>query len=64
MECGISATGHDREVVDGINDTGKRFTFNLVTKVQLPGSQRFDTKMAIHTTTYNYDTSLAQEFKN
>ena len=31
--------------------------------VQLPESKYFDTKMAIHTSTHNYDVILAQEFQ-
>ena len=30
---------------------------------QLPGSERFDTKMAFHTSTQNTDASLALEFQ-
>ena len=30
---------------------------------QLPGSQRFDTKMEMYTSTQNSDVSLSQEFK-
>ena len=60
---GIIAPGHDREVVYGINYTYKRLIFNLMGTAQIPDSQRFDTKMKIHTSTHNSDVSLAQEFQ-
>ena len=41
----ISAPGHVAEVVDYIISTEKRFILHFMATVQLPGSQRFDTKM-------------------
>ena len=41
--CSVSAPLHGNEVVYGLNATDKRFIFNLMTTLQLPGSQRFDT---------------------
>ena len=35
--CGISAPGHNREVVYLLNTTEKRFFFQLMCNVQLPG---------------------------
>ena len=35
--CGISAPGHGKEVVDGINDIGKHYIYQLMSNVQLPG---------------------------
>ena len=46
---GISAPVHDREVVDGPNATEKRLVFHLMATMKLPGSQRFDKKMEVHT---------------
>ena len=60
---GISAKGHGREVVDGLNDTDKMFIFCLMKTFQLPGSERFDTKLSAHKTTQNTDVSLALEFQ-
>ena len=35
-----------------------------MSKVQLPGSARFDSQIKMHTGTENKDVSLAQEFKD
>ena len=63
IDLGISAPGHDREVVDGMNATYKRFIFHLTATVKLYGSKRFNTPMIVHTATQNTDLSLAQEFQ-
>ena len=55
----ISANGHGKEVVDGINADDKRYIYQLMSKVQLPGSIRFDSQIKIHTGTENKDVSLA-----
>ena len=54
----ITAPGHGREVVDSCDATEKRFIFNLMATVQLPGSQRVDIKMEMHTSTLTDDISL------
>ena len=59
----ISEPGHGRYVLDGMNDTYKRFIFHLMATVQLPGSRYFDTQMAVQTTTQSTDLSLTQEFQ-
>ena len=64
IDRGISAPGHGKEVVDGLNDVDKRYIYQLMSKVQLPGSVRFDSQIKIHTGTENKDVSLAHEFKN
>ena len=38
---GISAPGHGKEFVDGINAVDKRYIYQLISKVQLPRSVRF-----------------------
>ena len=60
----ISAPGHGKQVVDGLNAVDKRYIYQLMSKVQLPGSVRFDSQIKIHTVTENKDVSLAQEFKD
>ena len=55
-----SAPVHDIDVVDGLNATYKSFIFHLMATVQLSGSERFDTKIIVHTATQNSDVSLAQ----
>ena len=64
IDQGISAPGHGKEVVDGLNAVDKRFIYQLMSKFQLPGSIRFDSQIKIHTGTENKDVSLAKEFKN
>ena len=63
IDHGISAPGHGREVVYGMNSTDKNFIFNIMATFQLPGSKRFDTQLAVHTAIQNTDVSLAQEFQ-
>ena len=62
--CGISAPGHGKEVVDGLNDVDKHYIYQLMSKFQLPGSVIFDSQIKMHTGTEKKDVSLAQEFKN
>ena len=64
IDHGISAPGHGKEVVDGLNAVDKRYIYQLMSKVQLPGSIRFDSHIKIHTGTENKDVSLAREFKD
>ena len=61
---GISAPGHGKEVVDGLNSVDKSYMYQLMYKVQVPGSVRFDSQIKIHTGTENKDVSLAKEFKD
>ena len=63
IDHGISSPGHDRKVVDGLNDTCKRFILNLMSTVQLPGIERFDTQMVVKTATQNSNVSLTQELQ-
>ena len=37
FDLGINTPGHGKEVVDGLNDTEKRFMYQLMSTVQLPG---------------------------
>ena len=48
IDCGISAPGNGKEVVDGLNDVDKRYIYQLMSKVQIPGSIRFDSHTSIH----------------
>ena len=63
IDCGISATGHGREVVDGLNATYKGFIFHLTEKAQLTSSKRFYTKMDMDILIQNSDVMLSQEFQ-
>ena len=60
IDCGISAPGHEKEVVGGLNAVDKRYVHQLMSKVQLPGSFRFCSQIKIHTGTENKNVSLAQ----
>ena len=60
----ISSPGNGKEVVDGLNAIDKSYIYQLMSKVQLPGSVRFDSQIKMHTGTANKDVSLAHEFKN
>ena len=51
-------------MVDGINAVDKSYIYQLMSKVQLPGSVRFDSKIKMNTGTENKDVSLAKEFKD
>ena len=62
--CGISAPGHGKEVVDGLNPVDKGYIYQLMSKVQLTGSVRFYSQIKIHTGTENKDVSLDKEFKH
>ena len=45
---GISALGNGKEVVDGLNAVDKRYIYQLMSTVTLPGSNLFDSQMQIH----------------
>ena len=64
IDRGISAPGHGKEVVDVLNVVDKLYIYQLMSKVQLPGSVRFDSQIKMHTDTENKDVSLAKEFKD
>ena len=42
IDQGISAPGHVKEVVGGVNDVDKPYIYQLMSTVQLPGSNIFD----------------------
>ena len=49
IDQGISAPGHGKEVVDGINAVDKSYIYQLMSNVQLSGLNRFDSHMQMHT---------------
>ena len=59
IDRGISAPGHGKEVIDGLNAVDKRYIYQLMSKVQIPESIRFDSQIKIHTGTEKKDVSLA-----
>ena len=64
IDRGISAPGNGKEVVDGLNDVDKSYIYQLMSTVQLPGSNIFDSQMQMHTRTQKYDVSLDKEFQH
>ena len=64
IDLGIIAPGHGKEVVDGLNAVDKRYIYQLMSKVQLPGSVRFDSQIKMHTGTEIFFVRLAHEFKD
>ena len=64
IDRGISAPGNGKEVVDVLNAVDKRYIYQLMSKVQLPGSIRFDSQIKNRTGTEDKNESLAQELKN
>ena len=63
IDRGISAPGHGKEVVDGLNATDKRYMYQLMSNVQLPGSRTFDSHILMHSCTPKNDVSLVKEIQ-
>ena len=61
---GMSATGNGKEVVDGLNAVDTRYIYQLMSKVQLPGSIIFDSQIKIHTGKERKYVSLSSKIKN
>ena len=60
IDRGISAPGHGKEVVDGLNATDKQYIYQLMSNVQLPGSKIFDSQILRHSCTQKKNVSLAK----
>ena len=60
IDRGIIAPRHGKEVVDGLNDVDKRYIYQFMSKVQLPGYVIFDYQIKKHTGTENKDVRLAK----
>ena len=63
MDRGISAYVHGKEVVDGLNAIHKRYIYQMMSTVQLPGSIRFDSQIQMHIGTQEDNVSLAKKFQ-
>ena len=63
IDQGISAPGHGKEVVDGLNDVYKCYMYPLMSTVQLPGSKIFDSQIQMHTGPQKYDVRLSKKFQ-
>ena len=51
-------------VVDGINNVDRRYIYQLMSTVQIPGPNIFDSQIQMHTGNQKYDVSLAKEFQH
>ena len=60
----ISVPGHGKEVLDGRNAFDKRYIYQLMPTVKIPGSNRFDSQMQMHNYNQKYYVSLAKEFQH
>ena len=60
---GISTAGYGKEVVDVLNDFDKRYIYQLMSSVQLPGSNIFYSQIQMHTSNQKDDVSLAKKFQ-
>ena len=63
IDRGIIAPGNCKGVVYGLNDVDKRYIYQFMSTVQLPGSIIFYSQIQMHTGTENKDVSLAKEFQ-
>ena len=50
-------------MVDGRNSIDKRYMYQLISNVQLPGSKTFDSQILMYSCTPEKDVSLAKEFQ-
>ena len=57
---GISAPGHGKELVDGLNNTGKSFIFHFIEIFYLTGSKYYYNQMDMHSNIQNAGVILAQ----
>ena len=64
IDQGISAPGHGKEVVNRLNAVDKRYIYQLMSTVQLPRSNIFDSQIQMHNGNQKYDVSLAKEFQH
>ena len=56
----FAAPRHGREVFDGFNDTYKDFLTVIMTKLQMPSVEAYNTQMVVHTSTMDTDNSCAR----
>ena len=56
----MSAPGHGKEVVYGLNAIYKRYMYQLMSTVQIPGSKTFEKQIIINSCTPKKDISLAK----
>ena len=59
----ISAPGHGRELVDGLNAIDKCYMYQLMSTVQLTVSKRFEKQIPMHSCTQKNYVIIAKEFQ-
>ena len=60
IDWGISAPGHDKEVVDGPNYIDKGYMYQLMSTVKLPGLKISEKQILMHSCTQKKYVSLAK----
>ena len=63
IDLDMSAPRPGEEIVDGLNTIEKRFIYQLISNVQLPGSKTFDSQILMYSFTENNYVSLALKFQ-
>ena len=60
IDRGIIEHGNEKEVVDGLNAIDKRYIYQLMSNVQVPGPKTFYSHILMHSSTQNNDVSMAK----
>ena len=64
IDRGIREPGHGKKFVDGLSAVDKRYIYQLMSTLQLPGLNIFDSHMQMHTCNQKDYVSLAKEFQH
>ena len=64
FDQGINAPGNGKEVVDELNDVDKHYIYQLMSTVQIPGSNIFDSQIQMRTVKKTYGVSLHENFQH
>ena len=59
IDRGISAPGNGKDVVHGLNAIDKKYIYQLMSNVQLPGSKISDSQILMHSCTPKKYVSMA-----
>ena len=60
IDRGISAPGNGKEVINGLDAIDKRYIYQFMSNVQLPGSKAFYSHILMNSFTQNNDINLAK----
>ena len=64
IDRGISAPGHGKDVIYGLNSIDNHYMYQFMSTVKLPGPNIFDSQMQMNTGNKKDDVSLAKEFQH